>query len=134
MQTNIPIDIADAVQEALNASGIAACAQPLPRDLGSALPITLVQPIEGGSRSSVVIDRMPVRLYTWDGTDEGACRESRRAFAALAAMAGEVIGGSQCYRVEASSTPYAAYDPDHPTLARYGFTADVYVRAITIDY
>lgn len=132
MQTNLPIDVADAIQSALNESGIRACAEPLPRDL-STLPITLVQPIGGGSRTFVVLDRMPVRLYTWAESHEDACAESRAALAALAAMEGTVIGGSQCYRVEISSAPYAAYDPDHPTLARYGFTADVYVRAQTIE-
>lgn len=130
MELNIPIDAADAIQTWLNAHGINACAEPLPRDLADELPITLVQPI-GGQRSSVILDRHAVRLYTWADTYEEAIAECGRAMATLVASAGEVIGGAQFYRVDASAFPYPAHDTAHPDIPRAATTADVFARAIT---
>ena len=130
MELNIPIDAADAIQTWLNDNGVHACAEPLPRDLAGELPITLVQPI-GGQRSSVILDRHAVRLYTWADTYEDAIAECGRAIATLCAAAGESIGGVPCYRVEPSSLPYPAHDTAHPDIPRAATTADVYARAIT---
>lgn len=132
MELNIPIDAADAIQTWLNANDVHACAEPLPRDLADELPITLVQPM-GGQRSSVVLDRHAVRLYTWAETYEEAITECGRAMAVLEAAAGEVIGEAQFYRVDASALPYPAHDPRHPDIPRAAVTADVYARAITTN-
>lgn len=133
MQLNVPIDIADACQRALNDAGVRACARPLPRDLADRLPLTLVEPLPGGGRADVVLDRFAVRVYTWAGTSAEAIAESSAAMAALVARQGETLGGQQCYRVTPSALPYDAHDPQHPDLARACFTAHMYVRAITID-
>lgn len=132
MQLNVPIDAADAVREWLSDHGVRACAEPLPRDLAAALPITLVQ-TTGGGRDAVVLDRHAVRLYTWAETQGEAIAECSRALAALEAAAGETIGGVPCYRVTPYALPYPAHDPDHPDIPRAAVTADVYARALTIE-
>lgn len=132
MQVNIPIDIADAARAWLEDHGVRACAEPLPRDLMGELPITLVQPI-GGGRSAMVLDRHAVRLYTWAEDQAASIAECARAAAILSAMAGEVVGGTPCYRVDVTALPYPAHDPLHPDIARAATTADVYARATTID-
>lgn len=133
MQLNVPIDIADACQQALNDAGVRACARPLPHDLAGRLPLTLVEPLPGGGRTDVVIDRFAVRVYTWADTPADAVAESSAAMAALVARQGATLGGSPCYRVTPSALPYEAHDPQHPDLARACFTAHMYVRANTID-
>lgn len=133
MQINVPIDIADAIQSALNADSHDASARPLPRDFDQRMPFTLVEPIIGGGRSDVVIDRHPVRLYTYAATLAEAIAESSAVMAALINRVGGALGGQPCYRVQPSDLPYEAHDPEHPDVARACFTAQVYTRAITID-
>ena len=133
MQLNVPIDIADAVQAALNDAGIDSCARPLPHDLADHLPLTLVEALPGGGRTDVVLDRFAVRVYTWADTPADAMEVSCEAMAALVARQGATLGGSTCYRVTPSALPYEAHDPQHPDLARACFTAHMYVRANTID-
>ena len=132
MQLNTPIDIADVLQAALNEGGRAACARPLPYDLASSLPLTLVETI-GGSRRDVVLDRFAVRFYTWADTEADAIAESSFVMAWLLAHEGERMGGTTVYRVAPSAMPYPAHDTSHPDLSRACFTAYVYARASTID-
>lgn len=133
MQINVPSDIADALRIALNALGVDACAEPLPRDLADRVPLTLVQPMGGGGRTDVVLDQFAVRLYTW-GADEGAAMDgSRRAMAALCLAEGNAYGGTQVYRVTPTAGPYPAADPLHPDLPRACSTAYVWARATTTD-
>lgn len=133
MQQNMPIDIADAIQSALNADGIHTCARPLPHDLAGNLPITLVETFQGGGRTDVVLDRYAVRLYTWAATPAEAVDESCRAFAALMSHQWGELDGHPCYRVSPSAMPYEAHDSQHPDIPRACFTAHLYVRAVTLD-
>lgn len=133
MQLNVPVDIADLVQSALNAHGVHACAEPLPRDLGASLPLTLVQPMGGGSRQDVALDRFAVRLYTYADEPKTAISAASLAVAALAATEGEVVDGTQVYRVQPTSTVYPAADPLHPDIPRACSTAYVWARATTTD-
>lgn len=133
MQLNVPVDIADAIQVGLNAMGVNACAEPLPRSLATELPLTLVQPIGGGGRSDVVVDQFAVRLYTWADSDEAAIDESRHALAHLLLLEGQRVGGAQVYHVRPSAMPYPAPDPEHQDLPRACFTASVWARAETTE-
>ena len=47
MQVNIPIDIADAIQQALYEAGMRVSARPVPRSLGDDLPVTVVEALPG---------------------------------------------------------------------------------------
>lgn len=133
MQLNVPVDIADIVQSALNAHGVTACAEPLPRNLGASLPLTLVQPMGGSSRQDVALDRFAVRLYTYADEPETAISTASLAIAALCLIEGEVVDGTQVYHVQPTSMAYPANDPDHPTLSRACSTAYVWARATTTD-
>lgn len=132
MQLNVPIDVADALQEALSEMGLNVCARPVPRDLDERVPLSCVESI-GGGRGDVVLDRHAVRVYTWASTEADATAESCTVMSALAALSGEPIGGVQCYRVTITTLPYPAHDVEHPDLPRVCFTAQVYARAMTID-
>lgn len=133
MQLNVPIDIADAVQSALNEADHNASARPMPRDFDQRLPYTLVEPLPGGGRTDVVLDRFAVRCYTYADTPAEAVAESSAVMAAIVATQGTTLGGMPCYRVTPSALPYDAHDPQHPDVARACFTAHMYVRANTID-
>jgi len=133
MQLSVSIDIADAIQSALNAMGTNACARPLPRDLAASLPITLVEPIGGGERAAHVLDRFPVRLSTWAATPAEAVAEANLAMARLCSCAGGELGGVPCYRVSPLSTPYEPTDPAHPDIPRAVQTAHLWVRTTTTN-
>ena len=133
MQLNVSIDIADAIQAALNAAGINACARPLPYDMADHLPITLVEPLSGGTRYAVVLDRFPVRLSTWAATEADAVEQSARAMAHLVACEGGEMGGVPVYRVAPTNTPYEVEDPAHPDIPRVIHTAHLWVRTRTIE-
>ena len=133
MQVNVPIDIADAVQQALAFAWHNASARPLPRDFADRLPFSLVEPLPGGERTDVVVDRFAVRVYTWAETPAEAIEESSAAMATLMACEGGMLGYTQCYRIVPTSQPYDAPDELHPTLSRACFTAQVYARAKTIE-
>ena len=133
MQLNVPVDVADVMQAALNAQGVNACAEPLPRDLGSNLPLTLAQPMGSGGRTDVVVDQFAMRFYTWDEDEPSALESSRAALAHLLLTEGEQVDGTQVYRVQLTSMPYPAPDPEHQDLARACFTAYVWARATTIE-
>ena len=94
MQLNVPVDVADVMQAALNAHGVNACAEPLPRDLGSNLPLTLAQPMGAGGRTDVVVDQFAIRFYTWDVDEQSALESSRAALAHLLLTVGEQVDGS----------------------------------------
>lgn len=125
---DVPIDIADAIQEALNAAGHNACAPPLPDGFEDSLPMTRVTGL-GGPRSSRVVDTFNVHLDTWADTPAGALAEAGEVVGLLAGMAGGLLGGSQCYRVDIGSLPHEDEDPDHPDLPMASAMAQVSVRA-----
>lgn len=131
-EIQVSIDIADAVQAALNAAGTNACARPIPRDLASVLPLTLVEPLGGGERRAVVLDRFPIRLSTWASTNAGAMQEAMLAMGRLLALEGGTVGGVPCYRVTLVSEPYEFVDPLHPDLQRVIQTAHLWVRTQTV--
>lgn len=133
MELNVPIDIADAVQDALNDAGHTACARPLPRNFPDHLPLTLVESLPGGGRTDVVLDRFAVRCYTYADTPAEAIAESGEVMAALIACQGGTLGGMPCYRVTPSALPYEAHDPQHPDVPRACFTAHMYVRCLTTN-
>lgn len=132
-QLNVSIDIAGAIQAMLNDAGLAACARPLPYDMADRLPITLVETMQGGLRSSRILDRFPVRLSTWADTPAQAVAVACDVMAHLAACEGSILGGVQCYRVAPTNMPYETGDPDHPDIPRVVQTAHLWVRVRTID-
>ena len=125
----VSIDVADAIQAALNSRGHAAFAAPVPDDLGTALPLTRVRAL-GGTRSQVVLDTFSVHLDTWGDTPAGALAEANEVAALLCELAGQTLGGVQCYRVTLGSLPHEDTDPDRPDLPMASFMAQVSARTI----
>jgi len=123
----VSIDIADALQSALNAAGRAASAVPLPDDFEESLPFTRVEPL-GGRRRDLVIDTFNVHFDTWAERPSEAIGEANLVVATLLDMQGGMLGGVQCYSVALGSLPYEAVDADRPGLPMASFMAQVTVR------
>lgn len=132
MQVQIPVDVCDVCREWLVAHGINAGCDPLPPNLRPFLPIVHVQPL-GGQRSGVVVDHFGIRLYAHADTYEEAIDLASRAAGVIEGMAGQVVGGTQCYGVSITALPYAAFDPAHEDIARACTTGTVVMRAKTIE-
>ena len=123
----VPIDVADALQEALNAAGHNASATPLPADFEDRLPFTRVSAL-GGTRTQRVLDSFNVHIDTWGATHAEAIREANAIVGLLADIAGEMLGDVQCYTVEFGGLPHEDEDPTHPDLPVASFMAQVTVR------
>lgn len=123
----VSIDIADAIQSALNDSGHAASAWPLPKDFEDRLPFTRVTAL-GGTTTDVVLDRFRVQLETWAETNADAMDEALLVAAELKGFAGGKLGDSPCYSVTITSLPHDAEDPYHPDLPVAETFAEVAVR------
>lgn len=123
----VSIDVADALQEALNTAGHNASATPLPEDFEDRLPFSRVESL-GGQRTQLVIDTFNIHIDTWAETPAEAIAEANRVAAELTELEGGRLDGSQVYSVALGSLPYEAEDPDHPSLPMASLMAQVAVR------
>ena len=123
----VSIDVADALQEALNTAGHNASATPLPEDFEDRLPFSRVESL-GGQRTQLVIDTFNIHIDTWAETPAEAIAEANRVAAELTELEGGRLDGSQVYSVALGSLPYEAEDPNHPSLPMASFMAQVAVR------
>ena len=123
----VSIDIADALQEALNETGHESSATPLPEDFEDRLPYTRVEAL-GGQRTQLVLDTFNIHIDTWAETPAEAIAEANRVASELTELTGTRVSGSQVYSVTLGSLPYEAEDPDHPSLPMASFMAQVAVR------
>lgn len=123
----VPIDVADALQEALNARGHHASGDTMPADFEGLMPFTRVEAL-GGARTHRVRDAFTVDFEVRAATMGEAMAEAGLVMAEVASMEGGTVGGSQCYRVQVWGLPQPGDDPDRPHLAMASFTATVAVR------
>ena len=123
----VSIDVADALQEALNTAGHNASATPLPEDFEDRLPFSRVESL-GGQRTQLVIDTFNIHIDTWAETPAEAIAEANRVAAELTELEGGRLDGSQVYSVALGSLPYEAEDPNHPSLPMASFMGQVAVR------
>lgn len=121
------IDIEDALQQALNAEGIAACAPPVPADLGSTLPFVVLTRT-GGSEQSLVQDWHYVSVDVYAATVASAMTAASFLTAWFRALPGSTIGGVPCYKCDINAYPYNNTDQDNPKLARATFGVHVLTR------
>lgn len=119
------IDIEDAIQQALNADGIRACAPPVPADLSA--PMAIVWRI-GGSERAYVQDVHSVSIDCYAATDAEAAAMANRMTAWVRALPGQELGGVPVYTASVSTLPYLNTDPGHPTLARCTLACEVATR------
>ena len=128
--SEVSIDAADALREALAAMGHECSAWPLPRDFEGRLPFTRIT-LLSGTRSARVVDTFRLQLETWAETPAEAIAEANLVAAHVRDLEGGKMGGSQCYRASVPALPHDSHDPRHPELACAEAMAQVSTRAIT---
>lgn len=119
-----PIDIEDELQAYLNANGIRACATPVPANL--APPMCVVWRT-GGEQRAYVQDVQRVSIDCYGESVAGAMRTAHDAVALVRDLSGRTIG-TFCY-ASSASLPHLNPDPDHPTIPRATFSAEVVTRS-----
>ena len=124
----VSIDLADAIQQALNEEGHNASASPLPADFDSLLPYSRIQTLNGGYRSDVVVDTRTVLVETWAADMEAAVAECAAVVARIVELQGSILGGVPCYSVDLTSLPAEDSDPYHKDLSMASATARVRTR------
>lgn len=124
----VSIDLADAIQSALNDLGHDASAVPLPADFDQRLPFTRVTTLEGGTRVDRVLDRRTVLLETWAQHMDEAIAELNTIVAEVCDFEGSLLGGVPCYRVDIYGLPAEDHDPYHKDLQMASATVRVATR------
>lgn len=120
-------DAADTCRAWLQGAGIAACCEPVPRDLADRLPLTVLSNGGGGVRDLVVCD-LRVEAWTHAGDLAAAMAESARVCDSLASMAG-AVGGTEVYGTSVQQAPAEGYDPANPEVRLAGCVVAVRCRA-----
>jgi len=124
----VPIDLSDAIQQALADEGHNVCAPPLPEDFDQRLPFSRIRTLEGGARIDRVIDRRNVLVETWANDMADAMVECSVIAGRIVELQGSILGGVQCYEVELTSLPAEDHDPYHKNLQMASATARVATR------
>ena len=128
-----PVDAEDAlrreIERAAAEEGIAlhACAQPVPADLGDALPLAVVTRT-GGSRLSMAMDSHQVEVDVYAATEAEAMAAAGIAAGIVAALwrdPGQLVS----WREGAiDALPYQNPDPSRPDVPRVTFSASLVCR------
>lgn len=121
------IDIEDGLQAALNASGVAACAPPVPETLGEVLPFAVVTRT-GGNELSAVQDSHTVSVDCYAATWAKAQALAGRLTALVRSLPGSKMEGVPVYASSIEAVPYGNADPTHPTVPRVTFSASITTR------
>ncbi len=125
-----PVDVEALLVSELARAGLSAFAPPVPRDLAGRVPCVMVERL-GGARLNPVMDSHDVVVYAWAGTWAAATELADRAAGALARLPYEGGASAHWRRVDLTSLPYAAPDPDQPETPRVQLTASVRCRALS---
>lgn len=112
----------------LAATGMSAFAPPVPETLGESLPCAMVERT-GGTRLNHVMDAHYVTVYVWAATWEAATACANRVAGAIARLPDTAGTSTQWRAAELTSLPYAAPDPNQPSIPRVQMTATLTCRA-----
>ena len=112
----------------LAGTGCAVFAPPVPETLGEALPCAMVERTDG-ARLNPVMDSHCVTLYVWAATWAEATAWANRLAGAIARLPDTPETSTQWRTAELTSLPYAAPDPQQPSIPRAQFTATLTCRA-----
>lgn len=121
-----PADVELITAHALEADGIPATPPPVPADLTA--PRAVVYRT-GGHRIALVIDRSIVSVDVYGPTWGEAMDACAQAVATVQDMGGRVIDGTQLGGVWIITLPYTNPDPNHPTIPRVTFSAEIITKA-----
>ena len=124
-----PIDFADALAEWLTEQGHDVRTTPVPDDLKSNLPLTVITSL-GGQHTWPVLDTHRVQVDTYGETMADALDEARAVFAYIGEIqdAHPIIGGVQTYEAETGGLPAESDDPNHPDVPVASFIAQITCR------
>lgn len=111
----------------LAAVGCPVFAPPVLETLGEALPCAMVERT-GGARLNPVMDSHHVTLFVWAATWAEATAWANRLAGALARLPDTAGASTQWRTAELTSLPYAAPDPQQPSIPRVQFTAALTCR------
>ena len=112
----------------LAGAGIPVFAPPAPETLGESLPCAMVERT-GGTRLNPVMDSHHVTAYVWAETWADATAWANRIAGAIARLPDTAGTSVQWRTAELTSLPYAAPDPEQPSLPRVQLTAALTCRA-----
>ena len=118
------IDIEDTLQAALNAAGIKAAAPPVPANLG---PYVFVYRT-GGYSQSYVQDVSTVEFDCYEQTEAEAMARACDLTAWVRALPQDQGLETFVYFADVIALPYNNPDPNHPTLPRATFSAQIATR------
>lgn len=123
--------MADALATWLREQGHDVVPTPVPDDIESRLPLTVLRSL-GGQRTWPVLDSHRLQVDTYGETIADAMDEARAVFALVDSMneTHPKVGGVQTYGVETGGLPSESDDPDHPNLPVTSFIAQVRARAL----
>lgn len=126
----VPIDMAAELAAWLRDAGREACPTPVPNEIESRLPLTVLTAL-GGQRTWPVLDAHRVQVETYGHTMADALDEARMVFATIDSIndTHPIIGGVQVYRAETGGLPAESDDPNHPDLPVTAFICQVTCRA-----
>lgn len=122
-----PIDVEAAIVDFASSLGLRIAAYPVPRNLGSSLPFTVIQRT-GGSTASKVLDSHDVSLDCYAARWDEAMEAASDVCGMIHEMDGYEVGGAYCYKTQLRTLPYNNPDPNRPDLARVTFSAVVTFR------
>jgi hypothetical protein len=111
------------------ARGIAATAHtrvPNPRPTAFVLV-----PRVGGTRRNLVVDAPTIGFEVWGNTDKSACDLGRTVRALIFGLAGRVIDGVQCYRVD-ELVGLTNFPDGVSAQSRYVFTTTIAFRGVVL--
>ena len=117
------IDIEDALQNALNNAGITASAPPVPANLEPCVYVHRT----GGYGLNYVQDLHTIDFDTYETTEAASMQTACELTEWVRALAGKSLG-VPVYIAEITTLPYYNPDPNHPSLKRTTFSAQIPTR------
>lgn len=123
-----PVDVEELLRLDITTEACPVCAPPVPEDLGSTLPIAMVER-DGGTRMNLVVDAHNATVSVWAATWAEAMAAANALAGAIARL--PMTGGTttQWRTADITGLPSNAPDPAHPTIPRVQLTAQVTCRA-----
>lgn len=103
-------------------------APPVPETLGETLPCAMVERT-GGTRTNPVMDSHYVTVHVWAATWADATAQANRLAGAAARLPDTEGTSTQWRTAELTALPYAAPDPEQPSIPRVQLTAALTCRA-----
>lgn len=119
-------DAADLCRQWLDSKGVAACCEPVPRDLADRLPLTVLSN-GGGTVEDYVICNLRVEMWTHESNLAAAMAENQKVCNYLLSMAGEV-GGTTIYGCGLQQAPAEGFDPANPEVRLAGCVVELSCR------